>query len=164
MFGGPGDPITRAAMTDEGLDLIDALWSGEVVDHQGTYYTARNVRFAPVPVQRPRIPIWIGGNSVGALRRAARWDGWLADTAAMDSMSMSTEELAARVRRIQDVRQSEELFDVIVSGYTAPGESDLPERYQQAGATWWLESIHDARGDLTAMTARIDAGPPCSLE
>lgn len=159
-FGGPGDAVTRAAMTDEGLELIDALWRGEPVSHRGRFYTANGVTLAPRPVQQPRPPIWVGGNSNASLRRAARWDGWIADSAGESAMTMTPEELAARVARIRTHRDSDRPFDVVVEGYSAPSEVEIPEGYQEAGATWWLEQIHDRRGDLDAMTARIEAGPP----
>ena len=75
-FGEPGDAKVRARMLDEGLTVLDGLWSGEPLTHHGQHYDVENVSLAPL--QRPRIPIWIGGQSAPALRRAARWDGWLA--------------------------------------------------------------------------------------
>src|SRR5215211_6371240 len=73
-FGEPGAAKERAAMLDEGLTVLDRLWSGQKVMHHGQYYAVENVSLAPLPFQRPRIPIWIGGESAPALRRAARWD------------------------------------------------------------------------------------------
>src|SRR5215204_3550273 len=76
-FGEAGAAKERARMLDEGLAVLDRLWSGEMVTHHGQHYDVENVALAPLPFQRPRIPIWIGGESPPALRRAARWDGWL---------------------------------------------------------------------------------------
>lgn len=160
MFGGPVNASIRAAMTDEGLALMDALWQGKAVSYEGDYYMARDVTFAPRPVQRPRIPIWIGGNSGAALRRAARWDGWLADTASETAYRMTAEELADKIERVKAHRTSTMPFDVIVSGYSDAGNTGAVEAFADAGATWWLESIHDIRGDLEAMTEGIEAGPP----
>ena len=47
----------------------------ERVDHAGTHYQVGGVTLAPLPLQRPRPQIWIGGDSDGAVRRAARWEG-----------------------------------------------------------------------------------------
>src|SRR5918994_1702533 len=77
-FGEPGDAKERAAMLDEGLTILDGLWSAETVTHRGQHYVVKGVSLAPLPLQRPRIPIWIGGEGAPALRRAARWGGWLA--------------------------------------------------------------------------------------
>jgi alkanesulfonate monooxygenase SsuD/methylene tetrahydromethanopterin reductase-like flavin-dependent oxidoreductase (luciferase family) len=67
----------RAEMLDEGLEILAGLWSGELFSYQGTHYRVEETTFLPKPVQRPRIPIWVGGSAhnKGVVRRAARWDG-----------------------------------------------------------------------------------------
>src|SRR3954453_11406062 len=80
-FGEPTDAKIRAEMLDEGLDVMKRLWSGEPVTHRGKHYTVEGVSYAPTPVQA-HVPVWIGGNRPRSLRRAARWDGWLADSGA----------------------------------------------------------------------------------
>jgi len=64
-------------MVDESLGVLTSLFSGAEVNHQGPHYTVDGVTLGPLPVQEPRIPVWIGGSSGPALRRAARWDGWV---------------------------------------------------------------------------------------
>jgi hypothetical protein len=49
---------------------------------------------------------------------------------------------------------------VAIDGYSEAGDPTLPRAYGEAGATWWLESIHDVRGPLDEMMARVNAGPP----
>jgi alkanesulfonate monooxygenase SsuD/methylene tetrahydromethanopterin reductase-like flavin-dependent oxidoreductase (luciferase family) len=162
-FGEPAEPKTRAAMLDEGLSVLDGLLSGEVVSHRGEHYVVEEVRLCPPPAQRPRIPIWIGGESAGALRRAARWDGWLAPATSPDGapvMAKGPDTIAEMVARIYRHRKGEAPFEVAVDGYTEPGDYELPRAYGEAGATWWLESIHGLRGDLDEMIARVRAGPP----
>lgn len=161
-FGAPGDAQVRAAMTDEGLTLIDALWQGESVSHDGQFYSAQEVTFSPRPVQRPRIPIWIGGTSDAALRRAARWDGWITDSTSESAITMTPQELAERIERMRTHGMPGTYLDVAFSGYSAADGTQIVESYRQAGATWWLESIHDLRGDLQTMAERIEAGPPKS--
>lgn len=75
--GEPVEPPVLAARLDEALTIIDRLWTGEPVWHEGTHYTVRGARLAARPVQRPRIPIWIGGDMgiPRVRRRLARWDG-----------------------------------------------------------------------------------------
>ena len=53
------------------------LWSGERFSYQGKHFTVDPVRFTPPPVQRPRIPVWVGGvlPAPRPIARAARWDG-----------------------------------------------------------------------------------------
>jgi alkanesulfonate monooxygenase SsuD/methylene tetrahydromethanopterin reductase-like flavin-dependent oxidoreductase (luciferase family) len=162
-FGDPGDAKQRAAMLDEGLTILDGLWSGETVTHRGQHYAVEGVSLAPLPLQRPRIPIWIGGEGAPALRRAARWDGWLAPATRQDgtpSMAKSPERITEMVATIRRHRSTTAPFEVAVDGYSEANDPDLPNAYGSAGATWWLESIHGMRGTLEEMMARVEAGPP----
>ena len=70
-------PDLDQRMLDEALEIIAGLWTGEPFSFRGEHYTVDDVTFAPRPVQRPRIPIWVGGGFPlpGPTRRAARWDG-----------------------------------------------------------------------------------------
>jgi alkanesulfonate monooxygenase SsuD/methylene tetrahydromethanopterin reductase-like flavin-dependent oxidoreductase (luciferase family) len=159
-FGEPGDAKERARMLDEGLTVLDGLWSGEPLTHHGQHYLVENVSLEPRPLQRPRIPIWIGGEGAPALRRAARWDGWLAPATSPDGMAKDPERIAEMVAEIEFHRRADTPFDVAVDGYSEPGDLVLPRAYEAAGATWWLESIHGMRGSLEEMMARVEAGPP----
>lgn len=162
-FGDPGDVKERAARLDEGLTVLDRLMSGEEVTHNGRHYTVEGIRLAPLPVQRPRVPVWIGGEAGPALRRAARWDGWLASATPLDgsiSMSKSPAQIGEMVAGIQRHRTSDAPFDVALDGYSEPEDDALPRAYAESGATWWLESIHGRRGTVDEMLARVKAGPP----
>lgn len=67
----------RDERTDEFLRVLRMLWAAEEVSFEGRYYRVPKSIFLPRPVQRPRPPIWIGGNSPRAIRRAAEYgDGW----------------------------------------------------------------------------------------
>ena len=71
------DFARRGAVTDEWVSIFKTLWSPGPVEHQGTHYNFGPVRCEPLPVQKPHPPIWVGGHSVPALRRTARYaDGW----------------------------------------------------------------------------------------
>jgi alkanesulfonate monooxygenase SsuD/methylene tetrahydromethanopterin reductase-like flavin-dependent oxidoreductase (luciferase family) len=162
-FGEPGAAVDRARTLDEGLAVLDSLLSGELVTHHGQHYDVENVALAPLPLQRPRMPIWIGGESPPALRRAARWDGWLAPTTSPDGtpiMDKDPRRIAEMVTEIRRYRTAYTPFAVAVDGYSDPDDPTLPQAYEAAGATWWLESIHGMRGSVDAMMARVEAGPP----
>ncbi len=160
-FGDPAEPRIRAAMLDEALEMLDGLLRGQKVDHHGAHYTAREVTLTPLPIQKPRPPIWIGGESRPALRRAARWDGWVIPGIDMDAqITVSPEDLAARLEYIHSQRLDAGPFEAAISGCTQPGETELPARYAQAGATWWLESLYGFRGSSDEMISRVEAGPP----
>ena len=66
----------RGRMTDEYLAAMIELWTSDAPAYHGTYVDFDGIAFAPRPVQQPHPPIWIGGNSRAAMRRAARHDGW----------------------------------------------------------------------------------------
>jgi alkanesulfonate monooxygenase SsuD/methylene tetrahydromethanopterin reductase-like flavin-dependent oxidoreductase (luciferase family) len=127
-FGEDFDERRRARLLDDGLERVRTLWRG---------------------------PIWIGGNSVPAVNRAARWDGWIPNTVDPSGKTMEPAELAAKADRLP--RRAG--FDVAATGYTADPQSERPRTYADAGATWWLENFHDRRGGLDDTLARIAAGP-----
>ncbi|MGH7334599.1 MAG: LLM class F420-dependent oxidoreductase [Candidatus Rokuibacteriota bacterium] len=67
----------RGARADEGLAIIKALWTQESTSVDGPTYRFTDARMGPKPVQRPHPPIYIGGNTPAAMRRAARYgDAW----------------------------------------------------------------------------------------
>lgn len=140
------DPRTRAAMLDEGLDVISRLWSGERVSYSGKYYEVDRLTFRPVAV--PRVPIWVAAQSVrkGPLRRAARFDGLCPET--------SPEGLVEMLGIVREYRESLEGFQVAVS---APPGTD-PEPYRRAGATWWLVQV-PVVSSADEVSAIIEAGP-----
>jgi alkanesulfonate monooxygenase SsuD/methylene tetrahydromethanopterin reductase-like flavin-dependent oxidoreductase (luciferase family) len=127
-FGEDFDPHRRAKLLDDGLGLVRELWQG---------------------------PIWIGGNSAPALRRASRWDGWIANSVATDGMTMTADELARKVKTIGGGAG----FDVACNGYSAAGDEALCAEYAEAGATWWFENVHDRRFPPEELLARVAAGP-----
>jgi hypothetical protein len=64
------------------------------------------------------------------------------------------------VAEIQRFRTAESPFEVAVDGYSESCDQTLPHAYGAAGATWWLESIHDVRGRPDETLKRVRAGPP----
>ena len=67
----------RGAVTDEYLRLMRATWTVDPVTFEGKHYRIRDVHALPKPAQRGGIPIWIGGHTDGALKRAGTLgDAW----------------------------------------------------------------------------------------
>jgi probable F420-dependent oxidoreductase len=67
----------RGQRMDEYLEICKTLWTQEPATYNGQFYQFQDARFAPKPTQKPHPPIWIGGQSPAALRRAVRYgDGW----------------------------------------------------------------------------------------
>lgn len=163
-FGEPGPLSERVARMDAALAAIDPWLRGEAgrLDVDG----ATEVRVGPRPIQVPRPPIWLGGMKPGALRRAARWDGWIAIATSEDgsAMALSAAAFGEMVDRVHAERASIGLrgapFDVSVFGFSDPGGAELVRSYADHGATWWLESLSPMRGSVDALHAVVEAGPP----
>ncbi|MEV6969874.1 LLM class flavin-dependent oxidoreductase [Hamadaea sp. NPDC051192] len=160
-FGENAEPKTRAARLDEGLSIVDRLWRGEPVTHTGEHYTVDGVTLAPLPVTRPRVPIWIGGYAPPALRRAAAWDGWVGGGDDQDGrMTISPAKLHDIVGEIGRHRATMDGYEVAMSGVSTASDGSLVQAYADAGLTWWLEHLHGYRGDFATLLERVAAGPP----
>jgi alkanesulfonate monooxygenase SsuD/methylene tetrahydromethanopterin reductase-like flavin-dependent oxidoreductase (luciferase family) len=160
-FAEPAQPQERAAILDEGLDLLKRLWSGEKVSHQGSHFTVQNIILSPTPRQKPRIPIWIGGENRSALRRAAQWDGWVMNVCTAEGkMNRSPQDLANKITLLRQLREQQEPFNVAVTGCSTPYQGSLALDFSAAGATWWVERLHGLRGSLSDLMQRAAAGPP----
>jgi alkanesulfonate monooxygenase SsuD/methylene tetrahydromethanopterin reductase-like flavin-dependent oxidoreductase (luciferase family) len=117
-FGEVTDARERAKLLDQGLADLTRYWGGE---------------FEPVPVQRPRIPVWVAGEwpHRKPLQRAARWDGLFPiRLPGPDALA----ELAAEVRA---ARPPGAPFDFAVD--VPPGTDPAP--WEAAGATWMLTGL-----------------------
>ena len=67
----------RGRQADEILKVFTTLWSDAHPSFEGEFFRFRDIGFAPKPVQKPRPPIWVGGDSPGAFRRVVTLaDGW----------------------------------------------------------------------------------------
>ena len=70
---------TRGRAMDEAIALMQACWRDETIEFDGEHYRAESMAMEPKPPQGGDIPLWIGGGSQAALRRAGRFgDGWMA--------------------------------------------------------------------------------------
>jgi len=87
----------RGAITDEQIKLVKHLWNSERSNFEGRYYRFEEVAFYPKPFQKPRIPIWVGGEGVRAQRRVASYgDAWFPYF-----VKITPQELAARFDNIK---------------------------------------------------------------
>jgi len=108
----------RGAISDETLEAMLELWSSEEPSFHGRYFQIDGLAFEPKPVQQPRPPIYVGGNSKPALRRAARFDGW-----EPNPTEFSVEEMPPLIDYIRwqpDFAGKEETFEISWVG-TLPG-------------------------------------------
>ncbi|MCI0863764.1 MAG: LLM class F420-dependent oxidoreductase, partial [Chloroflexi bacterium] len=91
----------RGAVTDEYLQLYKELWTKDDPSFQGKYYQISDTGFEPKPVQKPHPPIWIGGHTGPAIRRAAKYgDGWM-PIGLRPPAILEPEELAGKIARLR---------------------------------------------------------------
>ena len=83
----------RVSRLEEALEVITRLWTEERVTHHGRHFDLSNVGCSVIPKQKPRPPIWLGGDVEPAIRRAARLaDAWLGSPTA--TLERLTEQVA----------------------------------------------------------------------
>jgi probable F420-dependent oxidoreductase len=124
-FAALGVPFARrSARTGEYVMAMRRLWADDIATYAGEFVSFDAVRCNPKP-QAGRIPILVGGNSDGALRRAARWgDGWY-------GFNVSRTEVAERVQVLRRMcteqgRDPSDL-EIVIAPFTRPTEpDDLP--------------------------------------
>jgi alkanesulfonate monooxygenase SsuD/methylene tetrahydromethanopterin reductase-like flavin-dependent oxidoreductase (luciferase family) len=134
-FGEVAGPRERARLLDAGLDDLTRYWGGE---------------FEPVPLQRPRIPVWVAAEwpHRRPVQRALRWDG------IFPTHVPGPAELAELTAEIRGSRPAGEPFDVVVD--LPPGDDLGP--WEQAGATWVVTDFgtHPTKAEVCGV---IEAGP-----
>lgn len=119
----------RGARTDEMLEVMKKAWSGDWITHEGEFYQFDRLKLTP-PIPTQEIPIWVGGISDFALRRAAKHDGWLSDL-------QPTVEILECVERVREYRRElgrGDCFDVVASASDAHG-IDGYRRLGEGGVT-----------------------------
>jgi probable F420-dependent oxidoreductase len=95
-FAALGVPLReRASRTDEALTLIRAVWQDEHPEIETRRHRLHGLQASPLPLQKPRPPILIGGGSEGAFRRVARFgDGWHASSTTPEAFRQGAEAVA----------------------------------------------------------------------
>lgn len=167
MTGEELDLRTRAAMMDEGIDLVRELWrgGGHVRGEHYTYDVDRtDLAEVGVPVQRP-IPIWVVGlwPRPKSMRRALRCDGIMPQYA--------DEPSPAQMRQMCDWLAEQGVpagYDILAEGETPADDPDAAAAavapWIDAGATWWLETRwempHHGDSRMREVHDRLAAGPP----
>ena len=121
---------TRGKRTDEMLEIMRLLWTGEMVEYQGEHYQFGPMEMNPAPEEY--IPIWIGGISDPAMRRAARLaDGWVTDLQTSADIIESIERISAWRR---EYGRENTAFEIMATPSDA-WDVDGYRRLEDAGVT-----------------------------
>lgn len=148
----------RAALFEEALEVIRAIWTADDVTYEGREFTAKGITAHPRPVSSPHPPIWIGGNTAAARQRVAtHGDGWCpfaapallaqtARTAALDTVEGLTEGIADLRRRLDGAGRDSSAIDITFTnlGCGSPADDDFNadaylsgmEKLAAVGVTW----------------------------
>jgi alkanesulfonate monooxygenase SsuD/methylene tetrahydromethanopterin reductase-like flavin-dependent oxidoreductase (luciferase family) len=147
-LGDEASPTVRAAMLDEALAVLAGLLGDGDVSFHGTHY-AVEAGMRPLPVQRPRIPIWVAGVAPHArpLARARRWDGFvpIADD------FLTPEQLTSYVGP-----HPHDDWDVVAQW----PDGSPAEEYAAAGATWLVRSVWPAEAGWRDELQALVSSPP----
>lgn len=148
LFGESWNLKRIAGRADEALTLIDRFWTGEPVTFHGDHFQVEGAALLPLPVQRPRIPILVGGlwPKKGSVRRGARWDGIMTHfpgDGVLPSDGTPPEDHAR------------DLVAYYRSVSSRPGEVFMPASPERA-PDGWIEFVVDQLGATWLYTAKVD--------
>ena len=168
----------RNELTDEAIDIMKQVWEGNAVAYEGLHFRTRGTMMQPRPVQRPHPPLWIGGNSTAAIRRAVdRAQGWVpfpnpaAAVRAVRTPVIGTfEQFAERMvllPRIRDQRRAHRTTRCVLLPVLDPFRADRFGGVRPGGGDRRAVSARGARGDMVgreyagrAFTARLPRRRP----
>ena len=98
----------RGAVTDEYIQAIKELWTSDNPTFEGQYCRFSDITFLPKPAQQPHPPIWVGGESRRAMRRAARYcNGWYPIDSNPQFPLSTPEQLDEGIKLLRDYAEKE---------------------------------------------------------
>lgn len=164
-FEGYGIPTSQAgARTNQSLDIVSRLLTGETVTYKSDYFELNRARITPEPIQKPRPPIWIGGFTQPALRRAARFgDGFIAPMASPSVYERYLAELRKRGRSTDHVKLASGFQWLIVSNDPEKTWNEAADHivYQADNyAAWTAKALQNVDKKTRARMAKEGAKPP----
>jgi probable F420-dependent oxidoreductase len=133
----------RGARTNQSLEIIRRLLSGETVTFKSEFFDFKNVKVTPEPIQKPHPPIWLGGFTPPALRRAARYgDGFTVPGATRDVYDQYVAELKKQNRPTDNIRFASAVWCLIVSNDPEKTFAEAADHiiYQANDYSKWLSA------------------------
>ena len=133
----------RGARTDQSLEIIRRALAGETVTFKSGFFDFQNIKVTPEPIQKPHPPIWLGGFTPAALRRAVRFgDGFTVPGANRDLYDRYVSELKKENRPTENLRFASGFWFLIVSNDPEKTFAEAAEHviYQVNNYSAWLEA------------------------
>jgi len=141
-FEGFGVPFKeRGARTNQSLEIIRRLLAGETVTFKSEFFDFTNLKVTPEPIQKPRPPIWLGGFTPPALRRAARYgDGFTVPGATREVYDQYLAELKKQNRPTDNIRFASAVWCLLVSNDPEKTFAEAADHviYQANNYSKWL--------------------------
>src|SRR3954471_4931572 len=144
---------TRGPRTDEAVAIIRAVLAGGMVEHHGAHYDFDALQMSPVP--SAPVPIYIGGMTKPALRRAARiGDGWISANVTTDELAVTIEALRAALDAEGRTTEGYEIKVVATDAFDLDGFKRLRDLGVTDAITqpWWFYG-----GDANALQTKTDS-------
>ena len=169
-FQALGIPMSqRGSLTTECMKIMKELWTSDSPSYHSRRWEFSNLLFSPKPVQKPHIPLWVGGSSTGAMRRAATLgDGWHPTGLSPEDFSLGRREIRQQAEAAgrdpnaltMSMRVEVEVHGAPssaraagrgrISGNDIPGMISGIEAYQTAGVDHIVLAVNS--GDVPRLT------------
>jgi len=145
----------RGRIADEYLAAMIELWTSDDPVFHGRYVDFDRIAFEPKPVQKPRPPIWVGGNSQAAIRRAARHDGWFPWLITVEQLP----DCLHYLRSLPEFETRTEPFDVAMS----VGTLEVTEDHRPIEGTEGRQTVPTGKQALIDAIGQLqDLGVTCT--
>jgi probable F420-dependent oxidoreductase len=144
----------RGKVTDEYIEAFQAMWTSEEPSYSGEYVNISDIYFRPQPVQKPHPPIWIGGDSLAALRRTARLgDGWYPVGISPKHPLNTVPRFAARAEKLRELTEQagRDLDSIEVSFWAVWYREDDPVTVDDGSRHILLGSSEQTAEDIAKM-------------
>ena len=163
----------RGSLTDESIAIMKELWTNPNPSYHSRRWNFSNLLFSPKPLQKPHVPLWVGGASPGALRRVATMgDGWHPTGLSPEEFSLGRKEIEEQALAAgrdpnaiaMSMRVEVEVHGTPsgprsasrarISGDDPDGMIAAVEAYQTAGVQHIVLALNS--GDIPAITRKME--------
>jgi probable F420-dependent oxidoreductase len=123
------DPRRRFSLMRERIEAMKAIWTNDEAEYHGEHVDFDPIWAWPKPAQEPHPPILVGGNGAKVVDRVVAYgDEWMPNVG-RDGI----DDLAARIRELQEKAKAAGRDPIPVSGFGAPRDAESVERLREAG-------------------------------